>query len=904
MLIPLIWQGSSFGVLSFRAFDPSAFGQHQIEIGKQIAGQIAGGIASAHQYSKLERESRERKQIAEISRIVNSTLDFDSVFTAFAEAARELVPFDRLAISMINAQNRKIYDAYVAGKMIPHGNSTGPLSLEESVLPTTVYEDHEVLVANAEELAERAKTDVTDGNRTRVAAGLISTMFVPVVLQGTIVGALVFRSFQPDPYHEVEVDLAKQIAVQIAGVIASTQQRSLLQTESAGRRKLAEEQSRIAEIGRIVSSTLDLDEVFSLVVEQVRELVPFDRLVIILLSEDRQTLIDEFVDGLGTKAGIRHDVGYNPLQLNVIESGTSFVSNSDDHRDFGSREFDKHLLALGLKSVLVSSLKWQKNVVGLLSFRSKEVHPYNDHEIELANQIGAQIAGAVSTSKQYQLLATSEASYRDIVESGHILVWRMDAEGRFSYVNKTVEDILGYSSGELIGALFWDLQPSQSRDLSEKHYKLRASNSERNSGETIYVTKSGSEVHLSFSSFPEFDADGNFLSSREIALDVTAERAALDDLKIQNAALEEAGDAVVILLPDTTIGYVNSAFVKQMGYSKAEVIGQPSSILRSSSSSDTTYENIWEVARQGNIWRGTIFSQRKDGTIFTIDASLSPVLAEDGSITSYVSIRRDVTERIQAERDRQVRAELDAQNQQLQEMNTQREEFFTTVSHELRTPLTAVTAFSDILSRNRAGNLTDGQLEQLNVIRRNSRSLINLVEDVLDMSRLNSRSIRIDLAALDVDAMVRSIGESLGPTAREREQTITIESNTKDVWINADKSRLIQVFSNLITNACKYSPKGSRINILTTTDGKSVEFCVVDSGYGMSAADLRSAFSPFYRSERDEIRAQSGTGLGMSISKTLVELHDGQIDVQSEINVGTTVTVKIPGVIPPPSPQN
>ncbi len=895
--IPLVWRGELVGSLTFRSTDPDAFSDRDIETAELVSNQIASAIHASNQYRLLEKESLNRKRLGEIGRIVSSTLELNSVFSAFVDTVRELIPFDRLTVSTIDPVSGRILASHISGQSIAQTKLSSPISLEKSIVPASVYRDHQVLVSNAETLAKRSKTDIASDNRSRIAEGFISAMIVPVVLQGDFTGTIIFRSTEADPYNQEHVELAEQIAAQIAGVIASSQQRSLLQAESTDRRRLADEQSRIAEIGRIVNSTLDLNEVYSLVVEQARELLPFDRCVITLLSEDRQTLTDEFVEGPGDQAGIQKPYGYNPLQQHVIETGIAYVWNAVDSDALGNTEFDQHLRELGLKSILISPLKWQQEVFGLLTFRSAEVSVYDEHQLEMANQIAAQIAGAVAMSKQYQQLAISEATYRDLVESAHIIIWRMDSEGRFSYVNKAFETVLGYSSEEILGTHYWNLQSANQREGAEQRFSERTNSGVHNTGETTYISKSGAEVHLSYSSYAVSDSDGTFTGVRGVALDVTAERQARDELNIQAAAIEEASDAMVILLPDTTIGYVNNAFVEQMGYSRSEVIGQPSSILRSASSSNAVYERIWETVRAGKIWRGTIFSSRKNGSTFTIDASLNPVFGEDGSIASYVSIRRDVTERIQAEQDRQARAELDAQNQQLQEINEQRNEFFSTVSHELRTPLTAVTAFSDILSRNRSGNLTTGQLDQLDVIRRNSRSLINLVEDMLDMSRLSSRSLRIDRSSVEVDEMILSSIESLEPTAREGNHVLNFTSRTEGLSIDADKGRLVQVLSNLLTNACKYSHDGTQINVSTSTDGESVELKVSDSGFGMSAVDLKGLFSPFYRSLRDEVRVQAGTGLGMSISKTLVELHDGSIEVESVIDEGTTVTVKLPGVV-------
>ena len=165
---------------------------------------------------------------------------------------------------------------------------------------------------------------------------------------------------------------------------------------------------------------------------------------------------------------------------------------------------------------------------------------------------------------------------------------------------------------------------------------------------------------------------------------------------------------------------------------------------------------------------------------------------------------------------------------------------------------------------------------------------------MLDLSRMNSETLRIDRMPTHVDEFVLSTVESLGPTARERNQKLRFESGTRNVTINADKGRLIQVLSNLITNASKYSPDGTSIDVRTAQADGWVEISVSDSGCGMDESELRMLFSPFYRSSRNEVQSQSGTGLGMSISRTLVELHGGEINVESQINIGTKVRVRIP----------
>jgi len=254
--------------------------------------------------SEFELAADQQRRIAEIGRIVTASTDLNVVFTEFAEQAKNLVPFDRLAISNIDAEAQIISDAHIAGLETTESNYTGPYTLEDSALPAVVYENHQVSIADAKTLASHAKTDVTADNGLRIAAGLRSAMFTPIVLQGTLVGSLVFRSKQDNPYGEADADLAAQIAAQIAGVISTNQHIALLEQASAQHQRLVFEQSRIAEIGRIVSSTLDINEVLSRFAQEAKYLVPHDRLVISAWSEDGASLIEQYIEGIKLEGNV------------------------------------------------------------------------------------------------------------------------------------------------------------------------------------------------------------------------------------------------------------------------------------------------------------------------------------------------------------------------------------------------------------------------------------------------------------------------------------------------------------------------------------------------------------------------------------------------------------------------
>jgi GAF domain-containing protein len=277
MMTPLIWQGESHGVLAFRAFDSDAFGPHQIELAQQIANQIAGGVASANQYGKLERESLEKEQLAEIRRIAGSSLVLGDIFTPFAKQVRLLVPADRLILTTIDADGAVI-DRYVDGVDV-RDSITPPKSF---VLDASIFEQISENLTHFTSNGEEYEKYVLDRPEevARYAAGLRAILSLPLVWRGELVGSLTLRSTDPEAFGEQDIEIASLIANQIASAIHAANQYRLLENEALNRK-------RLGEIGRIVSSTLELDSVLSAFVDTAHELVPFDRLAISLI--DAQT---------------------------------------------------------------------------------------------------------------------------------------------------------------------------------------------------------------------------------------------------------------------------------------------------------------------------------------------------------------------------------------------------------------------------------------------------------------------------------------------------------------------------------------------------------------------------------------------------------------------------------------
>ncbi|MBN4064759.1 GAF domain-containing protein [Dehalococcoides mccartyi] len=911
LIVPLLWQGTMPGSIAFRSKNPEAFDEHEVELAQSIAAQIAGAVASAKQYSLLEQESTERQRladesqrIAEIGRIVSSTLDINEVFSSFIEQARALLPFHRLVISLVDESAEFFMDVLIDGRSIDDGKPDNQHPIAGDV-KEQVIRNNEVLVANDDQF-QKVAADFPSEN-TRFKSGLNSLLIVPLAWQGSVVGTISFRSEEIDGYGEREVEVAQQIAAQIAGAVASSKQYARISEESNQRQLLAFEQARIAEIGRLISSTLDIQEVLGALVDQAKTLVPFDRIAITVANDDFTEVTDLLVDGTEVGpwvVGKPHPFAQNNLQADAISNQQMLVAVGDDYKKLAtSNSIEQQRYDAGLRSILMIPMVWQGRSFGSFNLRSVDPNAYGEHEIQLAKQICAQIAGAIGTTNQYfrlrEALADVQLQATAMEASDDAIVIR-DADTTVVYINSAFERQTGFTRDEVIGRKFRFPEQFDDLEISDNVWAhVSAGNSWR---KTVSSTrKDGTEYMVDATLSPIFNEAGKidkFVGTRR---DVSAQVKSNEAIRTQAAALEAAADAVSILNIDSSVEWVNEAFVRDTGYSKEEAIGRKSPFLRSDKVSDERHDEFWIQARAGNTWRDRIWTRRKDGSEYASDNSLTPVFDNDGNISKLVATRRDITDFIQAEQEREARRDLDTQNRQLVEINAQREEFFSTVSHELRTPLTSVMAFADIMSRDREGTLTNVQKEHLDVIKRNSKNLSDLVEDMLDYSQMSSYQLKLDKTEFEIHSLLESVVESLGPTARQRNQILSIEPHTAPVWISADHGRIVQVISNLITNSCKYSPPSTRITLSVFSASGKVSISVSDQGVGIPPGDLENIYSPFFRSSQIEVREEMGTGLGLAISKTLVSLHHGSIGAISELNVGTKITVTLPGASPAPT---
>ncbi|HUN24008.1 MAG TPA: HAMP domain-containing sensor histidine kinase [Anaerolineales bacterium] len=234
-----------------------------------------------------------------------------------------------------------------------------------------------------------------------------------------------------------------------------------------------------------------------------------------------------------------------------------------------------------------------------------------------------------------------------------------------------------------------------------------------------------------------------------------------------------------------------------------------------------------------------------------------------------------------------------AQNH-LQEAFQEKHRYVSTVTHELKVPLTAIKGYTDLVLTGMAGDISDVQKQFLSTIRSNVNRMSGLISDLADISRIETGRLRIDLTEVNLNYCVQQALRDMEPQFTARKQQVLLSLPETMPTIISDYSRVIQILTNLLSNANKYSADNGQVNLRVQVEPAHILISVQDNGIGISAEDQLSLFTPFFRSESREVRSQQGWGLGLHVTKRLVDVLGGQIHVQSQLGSGTTFTIILP----------
>jgi len=558
---------------------------------------------------------------------------------------------------------------------------------------------------------------------------------------------------------------------------------------------------------------------------------------------------------------------------------------------------------------LVVPLSTRDRVLGQLVLqRSARQPPFttDDTTLVTAISLGLSLAienwreasGCSALARELHEARTAESLFRGFLEAAPDAVVIVDRTGRIVLVNTQTERIFGYDRAELVGEPVEKLVPESLRPNHPNH-RLAYFNEPRvramGSGlELRGLRKDGTEFPIEISLSPIETEDGTLVSSA--IRDITVRRQAEEKFR---ALLEAAPDAMLIVGADGKLVLINAQTERLFGYSRAELLGMPIEVLvpeRFRGRHPQHRNGYFGSPKARPMGAGLdLYALRKDGTEFPAEISLSPIETPDGTfVTAAV---RDTTEQKlrRAEETRRQSRELEQENLRMQEANRLKSEFLANMSHELRTPLNAIIGFSELMYKGKVGELAPQHKEYMEDILTSSRHLLQLINDVLDLAKVEAGKMAFRPEPVDLSKLVqevRDIVRGLAAQKRLRLETV-VEESVREVVV--DSARVKQILYNYLSNAIKFTPDKGTVRVRVFPEGTDhFRIDVTDTGIGISHENVAKLFIEFQQLDASAAKRYQGTGLGLALTRRIAEAHGGRVEVTSELGTGSTFSAVLP----------
>jgi PAS domain S-box-containing protein len=399
----------------------------------------------------------------------------------------------------------------------------------------------------------------------------------------------------------------------------------------------------------------------------------------------------------------------------------------------------------------------------------------------------------------------------------------------------------------------------------------------------------------------EWDANGAVVrlagSLRDVTERVAAEQRSREALERAEAALREVAalrkaldEHALLSITDAQgrIVDVNSGFCHISGYTREELLGKDHRLIGSRMHPREFWAEVWRVIATGAPWRGEVCNRHKDGSLYWVDTTIVPSLDADGRIERYVALRFDVTAKKAAE------AQLLSARAEAQAASASKSEFLANMSHEIRTPMTAILGYTELIaSEHECGR--EQRLEYVETIQRNGEHLMAIVNDILDISKIEAGKMNIETVATPLVALVHDVLALMDVKARAKGLALEARFATRvPETITTDPVRLRQILVNLVGNAVKFTEVGS-VTLVVACDAarECVRFDVIDTGIGLTPAQQSKLFGAFVQADSSTTRKFGGTGLGLRISKRLAQMLGGDIAIASAPGRGSTFSATV-----------
>jgi PAS domain S-box-containing protein len=578
------------------------------------------------------------------------------------------------------------------------------------------------------------------------------------------------------------------------------------------------------------------------------------------------------------------NAGDYPAYFAALSSGRA-IDAQDARVDERTREFlDRYLIPLGITSMLDAPIRVDGRVVGVACFEhvgNTPRAPWEPDEVAFASDVADQVANAILSDHRRQAemaLRESEERLKKIMAALPAGVCIVDARTKeILDANPAALTMIGLPDSEVIGVTSDMFLGSMGR----RPYPVSGAGQTTESLEHVLFASGGVQTPILKSSIPVN------LNGRECSVvsfvDITKLTKAEAELRKLWQALEQSPATVVITDPEGRIEYANPSFVTITGYSREETIGSNPRVLKSGVHPPEFYKAMWATLAKGDVWRGELCNRKKNGELYWESAAIAPVFSAQGAITHYVAVKEDISER------RQIEEKLKEAKEAAEAANRAKSAFLANMSHEIRTPMNAILGFSQLLQRDPV--ITPEQRGLLKSINRSGEHLMALINDILEMSKIEAGRTTVNPSTFDLHAMIEDMGMMFRTRAESKGLRFALERHESvPRYVTTDDNKVRQILINLLGNAVKFTEQGGITLRVGTRRADPADLRlwaeVEDTGPGIAAEETGNLFKSFQQTSSG-IRVQGGTGLGLAISREFARLLGGDVNVDSRLGKGS-----------------
>jgi PAS domain S-box-containing protein len=513
----------------------------------------------------------------------------------------------------------------------------------------------------------------------------------------------------------------------------------------------------------------------------------------------------------------------------------------------------------------------------------------DDEEENLLRSVASQNARTIRQARQQAEEALRKQSewMRITLASIGDAVISTDAADRVTFMNGVAEKLTGWLQTEAIGRplpyVFRIVNERTRRGVESPQVgALQHETVVRLANHTLLIARDGTERPIDGTAAPMRDESSAMLGAVLVFHDITERRWAEQSRLLLAAIVEASQDAIVSKTLDGVIQSWNAGAERLFGHTAEEAVGQSITLIIPPERHDEERTILERLRRGERVEHFETVRVARDGRRIDISLTVSPLFDEEGQVIGASKVARDITERKRAET-------------ALREAARRKDEFLALLAHELRNPLAPLRNGLQVLRL--AGGDPDTVSQVRAMMDRQLGHMVRLIDDLLDISRIGQNKIELWRARVPLASVIDSAVETARPFIDAERHELCISLPTEPLFVDADITRLAQVFSNLLTNSAKYTPSRGHIWLTAERRGENAVITVRDDGIGIPPDALPRVFDMFAQADRNIERQTGGLGIGLALVKGLVELHGGQVSADSDgPGKGSTFTVQVPAV--------